>query len=67
MLSIRTMWGIQLDYIQKNFGSMQVDQFKKATLKLIREGYLKEENKSILLSKEGKLFADRITSDLFIS
>ncbi|MCB0805746.1 MAG: radical SAM family heme chaperone HemW [Bacteroidales bacterium] len=67
MLSIRTMWGIQLDYIQKNFGSMQVDQFKKATLKLIREGYLKKENKSILLSKEGKLFADRITSDLFIS
>lgn len=61
MTSLRTIEGLNLDII---------DEFKKIKLlasarKYIESGKMSKENDFLKLTKEGKLFADGIASDLF--
>lgn len=65
LTTLRTIWGIDLNYLKKNFN----DEFVKTFLNQIDE-YLK--NETILLKEDcycltnkGKLLADRIASELF--
>lgn len=66
LTSLRTMWGSDLQYIRKQFG----ENFLKHCLKEA-EPYLKleqviERDNRLVLTNTGKLFADKIASDLFI-
>lgn len=65
MTSLRLMEGCDLNKVKKAFGSEQADQLKKEALSFILKDWLKEENDHLILTREGKLFADRIASDLF--
>lgn len=65
MTSLRTQDGLSLDRVSDNFG-------KEYTMQLMQRGQkwesgqkLQFENGRILLTKEGKLFADGIAADLF--
>ncbi len=65
LTSLRTIWGINLDYIKTNFNS----DFAKNFLNQIQE-YIKQEtvtvkDKTYTLTEKGKLLADKIASDLF--
>jgi oxygen-independent coproporphyrinogen-3 oxidase len=66
MTSLRTMWGCDLNYLEKYFGNeLRIQVLTKA------EKYLEKEqmtnNNSILqLTDNGKLFADGIATELFI-
>jgi oxygen-independent coproporphyrinogen-3 oxidase len=66
MTSLRTTWGTDLGKINTNFGS----DFKKHILTKLGEYEEKEwlflEADHLFLTKNGKLFADRIAADLFI-
>jgi len=67
MTSLRTKWGIDQKYVQKEFG----DDYLNSILKNIEEYvYNKEVNISeegiITLSPSGKLLADQIAAELFI-
>ncbi|MBL7884829.1 MAG: radical SAM family heme chaperone HemW [Bacteroidia bacterium] len=65
MTSLRTMWGVSLDYIQQNYGSAYVNYFLEEAKKyMISEDVLNDENK-LYLTDKGKLIADKIASDLF--
>ena len=65
MTSLRTIWGLDLNLIQQNFGEEYFDFCLKEVEQYIKtENVLNEENK-LYLSDKGKLIADKIASDLF--
>ncbi len=66
MTGLRTMWGIDLALIEKRFGIEKSTQLKKDLAKHIASGKLLAKENVMLLSKDGKFFADGIASDAFI-
>lgn len=65
MTSLRTMEGLDLDHVSKIFGAEKSSAIAVAGNKYINTGKLKTANRKIILTREGKLFADGIAADLF--
>ena len=65
MTSLRTMEGLDLEYVSKKFGEEKNNLIKAAGNKYISTGRLKEIDRKLILTKEGKLFADGIAANLF--
>ncbi len=65
MTALRTMEGINTNYISSKFGEDESNKIKAASSKYEATGKLIIENGNIILTKEGKLFADGIAADLF--
>ncbi|MEO7307217.1 MAG: coproporphyrinogen III oxidase, partial [Ferruginibacter sp.] len=65
MTSLRTMEGLDLEYVIKVFGEGKANVIKVAANKYISTGRLKDIDHKLILNKEGKLFADGIAADLF--
>jgi oxygen-independent coproporphyrinogen-3 oxidase len=65
LTSLRTMWGTDLNYIEKNFGIESVKYCLKEAEKYIVTADLLNEKNKLFLTDKGKLIADRIAGDLF--
>ena len=65
MTSLRLMEGCNLDVITPQFGSEKTEQLRREAERFIHLQWMKQENNHLILTKEGKLFADRIAGDLF--
>lgn len=66
LTSLRTIWGVDLGYIEKMFGKELLSNcMKEANSYFELEYLIKKENK-LLLTDKGKLLADKISSDLFM-
>ncbi len=67
MTSLRTKWGVNLTYINQEFGSDFKNSLLTEAEEHLHEGHiLLEESQYLRLSSSGKLLADQIASDLFI-
>ena len=66
MTSLRTIWGCDLNKVFNNFGINVLNQNKSYIDEYIDKKLLKLENNILMLTNSGKLFADKIASDLFI-
>ena len=66
LTSLRTMWGCNLDYIKNKFGNNFYNYATEQLSQYIQCQYVIQKDNIIYLSEEGKLFADKIASDLFI-
>lgn len=67
LTSLRTIWGLSLMRIENDFGKEHLEYCLMEVEKYIQsEDVLSEENK-LYLSDKGKLIADKIASDLFLS
>ena len=64
--ALRTIWGVQLNYINNQFGEEALKYFKKQVISWQNKGKIEKEDEIYTLTKEGKLYADAIASDLFI-
>ena len=64
LTTLRTMWGADLNYIISEFGDEFHQYILKASSKYSGEMIESQKNK-LFLTDKGKLFADRIASDLF--
>lgn len=65
LTSLRTIWGLDLGRVEKEFGNEYLGYCKIEVEKYLQsEDVLSEENK-LYLSDKGKLIADKIASDLF--
>jgi len=66
MTSLRTMWGTDLNKIERDFGNA----FKADTIKnsksFIQRDWLEHKDNLLTLTQDGKLFADYIASELFL-
>ncbi|MBL1409649.1 radical SAM family heme chaperone HemW [Sphingobacterium faecale] len=66
MTSLRTMWGVELREIEERFGTdLQSHFLREITLFVEQQKVQSEPNGSYKLTREGKLFADFIASELF--
>lgn len=66
MTSLRTMEGMDLNFIEKNFSEKEKTRIENVlSQKIKKENYFIKNNK-IILSDEGKLFADAIAVELFV-
>ncbi|HIA35633.1 MAG TPA: radical SAM family heme chaperone HemW [Flavobacteriales bacterium] len=66
LTSLRTMWGVDLFYLMENFGKSIEKHFLKQVQKHI-DNSISITDKNYILTNSGKLFADRIASDLFLN
>lgn len=65
MTALRTVEGIDLKYMHANYGENYSKKIIAAAEKYIRNEKLKMKNENLVLTHEGKLFADGIAADLF--
>ncbi|WP_316817098.1 radical SAM family heme chaperone HemW [Pedobacter nyackensis] len=66
MTSLRTMWGTDLNKIATDFGKQFLNDTIKAIQPFIEKQWLTNQNDHLILTQEGKLFADYIASELFL-
>ena len=62
---LRTIWGVEINYIFENFSPLIFSHFNKELEKYSNSSYLQTVNNKIILTKEGIFIADKISSDLF--
>lgn len=65
MTGLRTIWGISLAKVEKDFGMQFVYHFIKLTQKHLDDELMYQVNDHYHLTKKGKFFGDGIASDLF--
>ncbi len=66
MTSLRTMWGADLEYIEKTFEKEGYDYVMNLSGKFIAYGLMKRENNSLILTTQGKMISDNIISELMM-
>ena len=66
LTSLRTMWGIDLSYVKQTFSSEIYSTLLNSVKKIQKVGQVNQNNNHVVLTKTGKLFADKIASDLFV-
>lgn len=62
--SLRTMWGLDLENVNKRFGKSCAEHLIKSSKEFEKEGLLTNENKILKLTQNGKLFTDSISAEL---
>jgi len=65
MTSLRTSEGMNLQFVSDKFGKKASSNLEKLLSKFERNGSLVRTGERVLLTKNGKLFADGIAADLF--
>lgn len=65
MTALRTTEGINVEKVCADFGKDKQDKIIRESLKYIQAGKLKILDRHLILTIEGKLFADGIAADLF--
>lgn len=67
MTGLRTMWGCNLDFITKQWGSAVAANLQKSSQPFLERGWLFfDTENNVKLSRQGRLFADHIASELFV-
>lgn len=66
LTSLRTIWGIDLNHLNKKYNYNLLENQSKTISKLIDNEMIELKNDTIILTEKGKLFADGIASDLFL-
>lgn len=62
---LRTIWGVDVEYVQNQFPELLFEHFKKEVDGYLKSSYLQTKNNIITLTPEGIYLADKIASDLF--
>ena len=65
MTSLRTIEGLDLEKINSLFGTNHVNQLLNASKIYIQSEKIIQQNNRLILTRQGKLFADGIAADLF--
>ncbi|WP_293870047.1 radical SAM family heme chaperone HemW [Flavobacterium sp.] len=66
MTGLRTIWGVSLDKIEKEFGKSYLDYLNQQAAKYIDDHLLFVDNNVLRTTKNGKFLSDGIASDLFL-
>jgi oxygen-independent coproporphyrinogen-3 oxidase len=66
MTSLRTMWGIDLEFVEKTFEKEGYDYIINMTGKFKDYGLIKQENKNLILTNQGKMISDNIISEFMM-
>lgn len=67
MTSLRTMWGCDLNKIATEWGHHSAKEIEKSSVEFQERNWVELKDNKLILTSAGKLFADRIAGDLFVS
>ena len=67
MTSLRKTEGVDLNAVRENFGERYADELLPLSKKYIANNWIENAQDKLILTREGKLFADHIASELFAS
>ncbi len=65
LTGLRTMWGINRNTVKDEFGLLFLEHFDSKIAEFDTNGTIVINGPQIILTREGKLFADKIASELF--
>lgn len=65
MTSLRTLQGLDIEWVSNRFGNQYSKTLMIATQKYINSGKIAVKDSRLILTREGRLFADGIAADLF--
>lgn len=66
MTSLRTMWGIDLEYIEKAFDKEGYDYVINISEKFRKYGLIRQEKNTLVLTNQGKMISDNIISEFMM-
>ncbi len=66
MTSLRTMWGIDLEYVEKAFDKESYDYLVNLSGKFKDYGLMKSEGHFLILTNQGKMISDNIISEFMM-
>jgi oxygen-independent coproporphyrinogen-3 oxidase len=66
MTSLRTMWGIDLEYIENTFGKEGHDYIVNLAEKFKNYGMVNQDKNSLILTNQGKMISDNIISEFMM-
>jgi len=66
MTSLRTMWGIDLEYVEKAFDKEGYDYVVNLSGKFRNYGLMNMEKKNLVLTNQGKMISDNIISEFMM-
>jgi oxygen-independent coproporphyrinogen III oxidase len=66
MTSLRTMWGIDLEYVEKTFEKEGYDYVVNLSGKFKDYGLMKKEDKYLILTNQGKMISDNIIAEFMM-
>ncbi|HEX2922345.1 MAG TPA: radical SAM family heme chaperone HemW [Bacteroidales bacterium] len=66
MVSLRTMWGIDLGYVETIFGKEGFDYIVNMSSKFREYGLMKQQADNIVLTSQGKMISDNIISEFMM-
>ncbi|QXP64128.1 radical SAM family heme chaperone HemW [Polaribacter sp. HaHaR_3_91] len=66
MTGLRTIWGVSIEKIEKDFGGKYVKYLEKQAKKHLEQELLIIENRVLRTTPKGKFLSDGISSDLFM-
>ena len=66
LISLRTIWGLDTRHVQRSFPKKYSQHLQDEKRSHLDNGLLAEKGSVMILTQKGKLFADKIASDLFI-
>jgi oxygen-independent coproporphyrinogen-3 oxidase len=64
---LRTIWGIDKNFIMSEFGNEIWEHFNKQYQRLLPAGIIEENNNRIVISKKGIFISDKIISEFFMT
>ncbi len=65
--SLRTMWGIDLEYVEKTFEKEGYDYILNMADKFINYGLMRKEENALILTNQGKMISDNIISEFMLT
>ena len=66
MTSLRTKWGMDLDFLSTNFDSSYFVDFQEQVMEFVEKGKIAIKDNHCTLTATGKILADHIASELFV-
>lgn len=66
MISLRTMWGINLSYFEKQFGEKHLSVLFKKAQTFFQKNLLTKKENSLILTEKGIFISDSIIAELFL-
>lgn len=66
MTQLRTMWGVNLEYVETNFNKEIRDYVVGTAVKYIDYGMMKEQDGALVLTKQGIMISDNIIAEFMI-
>jgi oxygen-independent coproporphyrinogen-3 oxidase len=67
MTSLRTMWGIDLEYVERNFEKEGLDYVTNLASRFVTYGMMRQEKNSLILTDQGVMTSDNIISGFMMT